>query len=193
MSVRVNTPQGDDIEGLGAEVWAESPLFLSDAGASALAPETSERQERGESVVFYRLGRRFVDNEASIPEDARDVLYYTLSVGHHVGVIDCFERALTMPLASYRTIVGLLESEEARFKLSGVWRFGEIEIDKMNVPCLLPALRACLANLDVFNEPGKTEIPLDGLEVSMLMAFVDAVLKVRDEPGMYLMVRREAS
>lgn len=169
------------------------PLFLSDAGASALAPETPERQERGESVAFYRLGRRFVDNEASIPEDARDVLYYTLSVGHHVGVIDCFERALTMPLASYRTIVGLLESEEARFKLSGVWRFGEIEIDKTNVPCLLPALRACLANLDVFNEPGKTEIPLDELEVSMLMAFVDAVLKVRDEPGMYLMVRREAS
>lgn len=141
-------------------------------------------------VVFYRLGKKFVDDARSIPEGASDVLYYTLSVGHHTGVIDCFERALSLPLSSYRRIVACVESEEARSKLEGVDRFGEIEIDKSHVPTLLPALRACLANLDVFNEPGKTEIPLDELEVQELMGMVDLLLKVRSEPSLYLTVRR---
>ena len=47
MSVRVNTPQGDDIEGLGAEVWAEAPLFLSDAGASAITPSGRRSLPKG--------------------------------------------------------------------------------------------------------------------------------------------------
>lgn len=145
---------------------------------------------RDDEVVFYRLGKKFVDDARSIPEGATDVLYYTLSVGHHTGVIDCFERALSMPLESYRRIVARVEDEEARFKLEGVERFGEIEVDKSHVPLLLPALRACLASLDVFNEPGKTEIPLDELEVQGLMGMIDLLLKVRCEPSLYLTVRR---
>ncbi len=144
------------------------------------------------AVSFYRLTKKFVDSEASVPDDARDVLYYTLAVGHHTGVIDCFEEALTMPLESYERLIAQLDDEGARRKLEGVMRFGEIEIDKSHVPVLLAATRATLSGLDVFNELGKTKLPLDAADVKRLVAMVDLLLKVRDEPSVYLMVRRTA-
>lgn len=173
-------------EGLNAR--EERPgAGVGSEGQEAAAPRPEAAPD--DMVVFYRLGKKFVDDARSIPEGASDVLYYTLSVGHHTGVIDCFERALSLPLSSYRRIVDCVDSPEARSKLEGVGQFGEIEIDKSHVPTLLPALRACLANLDVFNEPGKTEIPLDELEVQELMAMVDLLLKMRSEPSLYLTVR----
>lgn len=54
----------------------------------------------GGTVEVRKLTRKFVDSAASIPDESTDVLYYTLAVGHHTGVIDCFERALSMPRAS---------------------------------------------------------------------------------------------
>lgn len=146
----------------------------------------------GSTVEFRKLARKFVDSASSIPEEASDVLYYTLAVGHHTGVIDCFERALSMPVGTYEKIVALMDDEQARFKLSGVLRFGEIEIDKSHVGLLLPAARAALAGLDVFNEPGKTSIALDPSETEQLMGLVDLLLAVRDEPSVYAMARRVA-
>lgn len=143
-----------------------------------------------ERVVFYRLSRKFVDDESSIPDKAADVLYYTLAVGHHTGVMDCFETALEMPLDAYERIVALIDDDKARFKLEGVMRFSEIEISKEHVSLLLPACRAALANLDVFNECGKTSIQLSEDDVHRLMAIIGLLVKVRDEPGMYLTVRK---
>ena len=97
-----------------------------------------------------------------------------------------------MPVGAYEKMVALMDDEEARFKLAGVLRFGEIEIDKSHVGLLLPAACAALAGLDVFNEPGKTSIALDPSEVGQLMGFVDLLLAVRDEPSVYAMVRRVA-
>ncbi|QKF07403.1 formate hydrogenlyase maturation protein HycH [Berryella wangjianweii] len=144
----------------------------------------------GDKVLFYLLRMKFVDRAESIPDDAQDVLYYTLSVGHHTGVVDCFERVLEVPVDSYRKITELLESDEARRKLEGVLRFGEIEVGKEHVRSLLPAARRALSNIDVYNEPGKTSMPLDRDELPFLMEMIKLFMKVRDETNVYLMVRR---
>lgn len=146
----------------------------------------------GGTVEVRKLTRKFVDSAASIPDEPTDVLYYTLAVGHHTGVIDCFERALSMPADVYGKIVALMDDEEARFKLAGVLRFGEIQIDKSHVGLLLPAARAALSNLDVFDAPGKTAMALQPHEVEPFVELVDLLLDVRDEPSVYLMVRRVA-
>lgn len=142
------------------------------------------------SVIFYRLTKKFVDSAESVPDDAKDVLYYTLAVGHHTGIIDCFENTLELPLESYERIVSLVENEDARFKLEGIMRFGEIEIDKSHVPVLLPALRTAFARLDAFDTRGHTSIKLSSEEVIWLSQMLDLVVKVKDETNMYLMVRR---
>lgn len=168
---------GATVSGPFADLFADAPNAVSATGST---------------VEFRKLTRKFVDSASSIPEESTDVLYYTLAVGHHTGVIDCFERALAMPVGAYEKMVALMDDEEARYKLAGVLRFGEIEIDKSHVGLLLPAARAALAGLDVFNEPGKTSIALDPSEVGQLMGFVDLLLAVRDEPSVYAMVRRVA-
>ena len=50
----------------------------------------SSRDERkdGPAVVLYQLGTKFVDNDYSIPEESKDVMYYALVVGHRTGVVD---------------------------------------------------------------------------------------------------------
>lgn len=148
------------------------------------------RAAQGGRVEFCKLSRKFVDSAASVPDEATDVLYYTLAVGHHTGIIDCFERVLDMPISAYERICAQIENPDARYKLEGVLRFGEIEIDKSHVHLLLPALRLALGSLDVFNEPGKTSMPLKEEDRKRLMGMIDLVLRVRNEPALYLMVRR---
>ncbi|WP_456307582.1 formate hydrogenlyase maturation HycH family protein, partial [Serratia quinivorans] len=41
-------------------------------------------------VVFYSLSRKFVQ-EKKAPPKAQEVIYYSLAIGHHLGVIDCLE------------------------------------------------------------------------------------------------------
>lgn len=144
----------------------------------------------GGTVAFFKLTKKFVDSEKSVPKEATDVLYYTLSVGHHTGVIDCFERALDMPVEAYERIVAQLPEGEARRKLHGVLEFGEIEVDKSHVPLLLPVLRRALGSIDVFNEPGLTSMPLEQEDLVRFEGILDLVLKVRDQEAVYLMVRR---
>ena len=169
----------------GGRPW--DPFGYADAPTSAMQVTPA-----GGTVAFFKLAKKFVDAEASVPTEATDVLYYTLSVGHHTGVIDCFERALDLPVAAYERIVGLLPAGEARRKLEGVLVFGEIEIDKSHVGLLLPTLRRALGNVDVFNEPGVTSMPLCPADLERLETMIDLVLKVRDQEALYLMVRRVA-
>lgn len=168
---------GAIVTGQFADLFADAPNAVSPTGSR---------------VEFRKLTRKFVDSASSIPDEAGDVLYYTLAVGHHTGVIDCFEQALSMPVRSYEKIVALMDDEKARLKLTGVLRFGEIEIDKSHAGSLLRAARGALAGLDVFNELGKTSISLDPCEVDQLMGFIDLLLEIRDEPSVYAMVRRVA-
>lgn len=98
-------------------------------------------------VVFYRLGKKFVDNERSIPEDVRSVLYYTLAIGHHTGVIDCLDPRIGSSREVYADVLAALPAGAARDKLAGVERFGEIQLDKEHVPVLREATAAALEAL----------------------------------------------
>lgn len=111
---------------------------VSSRDAAATCPE----------VVFYQLTRKFVDNANSIPEDAKDVMYYTLAVGHHTGVIDCFEERLRTPLSVYESAMKLFPEGDARYKLEAILRSSEVQIEQRNLEILLPAVKDVLTGLD---------------------------------------------
>ena len=117
-----------------------------DGNARAYAPDApasaADAAAAGPEVVFYQLTKKFVDTEESVPDDAQDVLYYTLAVGHHTGVIDCFEERLRCPLSTYERLVEAFPEGDARYKLAGVMRHGEIQIDKMHLAVMVPGLAA---------------------------------------------------
>ena len=66
-----------------------------------------------DQVVFYELTRKFVETEEDVPQEACDVLYYTLAVGHHTGVLDCFEPRLSVPVDVFYSLVDALQEGEA--------------------------------------------------------------------------------
>lgn len=46
-------------------------------------------------------------------------MYYSLAIGHHVGVIDCLNVAFPCPLTEYEDWLALVEEEQARRKMLG--------------------------------------------------------------------------
>ena len=68
-----------------------------------------------ETVVFSQLSRKFIDENDATPAEAQQVVYYSLAIGHHLGIIDCLEAALTCPWDEYLAwIATLAEGSEAR-------------------------------------------------------------------------------
>jgi formate hydrogenlyase maturation protein HycH len=130
------------------------------------------------SVVFYRLGGRFLDRAQKPPPEAQQVVYYSLAIGHHVGVIDTLSPLLAVPYAGYLAWVASIEEGDAQRKLDGVRRFGEITIDATHVGLLRPALAAALPSLDA-EAAGWT------------CALMDAIEEIAREPAIYLMARRQ--
>ena len=93
-----------------------------------------------EKVVFSQLSRKFIDENDATPAEAQQVVYYSLAIGHHLGVIDCLEAALTCPWDDYLAWIATLEAgSEARRKMEGVPKYGEIVIDINHVPMLANA------------------------------------------------------
>jgi hypothetical protein len=128
-------------------------------------------------VVFYALSRKFLERESDMPETARQVIYQTLALGHHIGVIDCLKTVLECPLDGYEAWIGRLAEGDARSKLQGVGTFGEIMIDSTHTHMLALALDRAQAD---FSEQEKQW-------AAQLMASLSAI---ELEPAMYLMVRR---
>ncbi|EPC3544786.1 formate hydrogenlyase maturation HycH family protein, partial [Aeromonas hydrophila] len=82
-----------------------------------------------DEVFFYRLSRKFVDEQFDVPEEAREVMYYSLAIGHHLGIVDCLRADLVCSLTGYRDwVTKLPEGSEARRKMEGFLTFGEITI-----------------------------------------------------------------
>lgn len=135
-------------------------------------------EESGE-IVFWMLRQKFIDSEDTMPETSRQVMYYSLAIGHHVGVIDCLKVALRCPLADYREWVTQLEDEQARRKMLGVLTFDEIVIDASHTNMLTRAF-APLADND--KEPCK----------SLSIQFVQLLDDIVIEPAIYLMARKVA-
>jgi hypothetical protein len=89
-------------------------------------------------IVVYQLRSKFVNERKDVPDDARQVVYYTLAVGHHVGVMDCFSSQFEIPLDKYTAWVQSLSDSPARTKLEGAVRWGEIEVNQTHLGMLLP-------------------------------------------------------
>ncbi len=112
-------------------------------------------------IAFYGLQTRFVNQEADIPAEARQVVYYSLAIGHHVGVLDCFTCLFQVPVEEFQAWLAQQPSGTGRTKLEGVLRFGEIEINKSHIqplatllqegsqtsPAWTRKLRACLQEM----------------------------------------------
>ncbi len=130
------------------------------------------------SVVFYQLSSKFLQKGQTPPPDAEQVLYYSLGIGHHVGVIDTFKPILTCDYDKYLKAVAALPEGAARRKLDGLRRFGEIAIDVSHTALLRDALNRARPAFDP-----ETERWSDRLD--------QALQAIDREPALTLMVRRQ--
>lgn len=128
-------------------------------------------------VIFYLLNQRFVENDEQVPEAAKEVMYYSLAIGHHVGVIDCFKNLLSCDYDDYQRFVEEFPEGEAKRKFSGLIKFGEIVIDSSHVNLLAKALDENRANFSAEHQKW----------VEILM---DTLASIQREPVMYIMVKR---
>lgn len=131
--------------------------------------------ENSAKVMFWTLRQKFVDDSVNVEEKSRQVMYYSLAIGHHVGVIDCLNVVLECPLDGYQGWLALLEGEAQR-KMRGLLTFGEIVIDASHVNTLAPAFARLAAEADA---------PWRGWSEQMLQHLQD----IAQEPAIYLMVR----
>ena len=127
-------------------------------------------------IVFYRLSRKVVNSQEHVPEDARQVMYYSLAIGHHVGVMDCFSVMMSVPAGQFRQWLDGLPDGEARRKLEGAFLWNEIEINRSHVDDLLPALGGSLSHAD-------------GPEPQWIQTMRHCLRKMVAEPAFYMMLR----
>ncbi|QAZ71024.1 Hydrogenase-4 maturation protease [Escherichia coli] len=133
-------------------------------------------EECGE-IVFWTLRKKFVASSDEMPEHSSQVMYYSLAIGHHVGVIDCLNVAFRCPLTEYEDWLALVEEEQARRKMLGVMTFGEIVIDASHTALLTRAF-APLAD--------------DATSVwqARSIQFIHLLDEIVQEPAIYLMARK---
>ena len=124
-------------------------------------------------IVVYQLCSKFVNQREDVPEDARQVVYYTMAVGHHVGIMDCFSTQLEAPLEEYTAWVQTLPEGPGRTKLEGALHWGEIEINRTHLGMLLPLFQAAQAEGSDWRRD-----------------FLQCLESIRKESPMYLMVRK---
>lgn len=131
-----------------------------------------------QKVVFWSLRQKFLDDKDTIPEESRQVMYYSLAIGHHVGVIDCFNPELECALEQYQAWIALLPEGEARRKMQGLITFGEITIDSTHTSLLATALA-----------PLRDTAPAPWCDWSRQL--VSLLAEITREPAFYLMVKRQ--
>ena len=142
-------------------------------------PEASVDEAR---VIFYRLTAKFVDNEQSIPAESQDVLYYTLSIGHHTGIIDCLSESFSCALSVFESFVELFDADDpARYKLEAINRFGEVQIDRAHL--------GLFADFDLLLKELEMSAAADDPLLELSAAFMNALVEMREQTGLYLMGR----
>ena len=123
-------------------------------------------------VAVYQLSHKFINRREDVPENARQVVYYALAVGHHVGVMDCFSSLVEIPLDEFTRWLEGLPDGPGRTKLEGVVKWGEIEINHSHIGILMPLMEA--SNSDV----------------SWISTLIQSLQGMSREPALYLMVRK---
>lgn len=120
--------------------------------------------------MFYRLSQKFLERQEDVPAEAKQVMYYSLAIGHHLGVIDCLTPVAECPVAEFSAWLETLPAGEGRSKFEGLLRWGEINIDVSHLAQVLPLLQG----------EGWTA------------ALREACEAIRAEPAVYLIARRRA-
>ncbi|WP_044470707.1 formate hydrogenlyase maturation HycH family protein [Mannheimia massilioguelmaensis] len=130
-------------------------------------------------VIFYLLNQRFMEKEErdDIPEEAKQVVYYSLAIGHHVGIVDCFKKLIVCDYDEYQKFVESFPEGEARRKFAGLIKFGEIVIDVSHVNLLAKALDDNKANFSQLHQQWAETL-------------LDTLASIQREPVMYIMVKR---
>ena len=137
---------------------------------------SSEKQT--ETVLFYTLYKKFLDESYDIPEEAKEVMYYTLAIGHHVGIVDCMKVALQCTLEEYRQWINHLEEgSDARYKMDRFFVYGEVTILEEHSKMLASAF-------DKLDREPMTE-----KEVAMTNKMVELMAAIHREPTMYMMIK----
>ena len=144
----------------------------------------AEEEKTGRrDVVFYQLGVKFVDNEREIPEESREVLYYSLQIGHHTGVIDCLREKIRCPYGAFIEVIEAMEPASApRYKLEGILRHGEIQIDKTHIASLDPVIKGLI-------QKSPSTSPFSEEAKAFLAGLSNAFDVIRAQPAVYLMGR----
>lgn len=126
-------------------------------------------------VKFFKLGKRFVD-EKDAPPEVKQLEYYALAIGHHIGVVDCLLPVMVMEESDYFQWISKLPPGKARNKLAGLAKWGELEINKEHVAPLVSALA----------EAASRFLPEEKEWADGLLQLLHAIQK---EPAIYLVVR----
>ncbi|MEW5559346.1 formate hydrogenlyase maturation HycH family protein [Enterobacter asburiae] len=135
--------------------------------------------EKGK-VTFWSLRQKFVDSDDDMPAESQQVMYYSLAIGHHVGMIDCLKTELECGLEGYTEWLKLLPEGDARRKLRGLLTFGEITIDSTHTSLLANAL----------SELSKTGAePFKGWSLRL----IELLGEIEREPAIYLIVKRQVA
>ncbi|GAB2894193.1 formate hydrogenlyase maturation HycH family protein [Uliginosibacterium flavum] len=128
-------------------------------------------------VIFYQLGQKFLDRQEDMPDEAKQVVYYSLAIGHHIGVIDCLKPILECPLPGYEQWIARLPAGDARSKLEGLLKWGEITIDSTHTHMLASALEAAR---DQFSAE----------EAQWAGQLIQSLAAIEAEPAIYLIAKR---
>jgi hydrogenase-4 component J len=128
-------------------------------------------------AVFWSLRQKFLDSDDDMPAQAQQVMYYSLAIGHHVGVIDCLNTELSCPLPQYQTWVEQFPEGEAQRKMRGLLTFGEITIDSTHTSLLANALAPLIDSQPApFSEWSSKLLGL--------------LAEIEQEPAIYLIVKK---
>jgi formate hydrogenlyase maturation protein HycH len=128
-----------------------------------------------ERVLFYQLDHKFVDSSDTPPE-SQHIVYYPLTIGHHVGVLDCFSSVMEVGYSEFCAWIDRLPEGPAQRKLAGVTKWGEIEINTTHVGDLSSVLQTALPSLQA-------------QEKQWTLTFLRLLKHMTQEPAIYLMVR----
>jgi len=130
-----------------------------------------------ERVVVYQLSLKFVQQGQKVPAQSKQLIHYTLAIGHHIGVIDCFSEKLSLPYEEYKLWLTHLKAGTGCRKFEGLLRFGEIEIAAAHVPALRMAIDNATGAINPAQQQWTRQLLnlLDGIEAEL---------------SLYLLIRR---
>lgn len=148
----------------------------SDSPVAEQASIRSSKHPR--RIVFYKLISKVVSMEEDLSQKSRDIAYYTLSIGHHTGILDCFSEAISCSYTEFEQLMDAASPDSYLYiKFNGLRRFGEIHIEKAQAAQLLESIAHCSNHLPKSRQ-------------DFVIRFTDLLYDVVHNRALYLIGRR---